>query len=243
MLTEKPWRPEAVLRYLLALFASIFFGVLMVNWMTGHAGEWEVDPRLITVVVGTLTFHGAAVVLTSFFLREHNVGWTTGFGFNSPQVGRTLLLALVVGVAIFPIILSLGKLSAKLMTKLELVPVVQETVQTLQTANSTEMKLLIGFLAVIVAPFAEELVFRGILYPTVKQQGYPRLALWGTSLLFAAVHSNAMIFLPLTFLAVILTLLYETTNNLLAPIVTHGLFNLANFLWLMKWGTPSVAGP
>jgi membrane protease YdiL (CAAX protease family) len=42
-----------------------------------------------------------------------------------------------------------------------------------------------------------------------------------------------MIFLSLTVLAVILTLLYETTDNLLAPILTHSLFNLANFFWLV----------
>jgi hypothetical protein len=63
----------------------------------------------------------------------------------------------------------------------------------------------------------------------VKQAGFPRLALWGTSLLFAVVHWNVATFVPLLLLAVVLTLLYEKTNNLLAPIAAHALFNALNF--------------
>jgi membrane protease YdiL (CAAX protease family) len=234
MLTEKPWKPESVLRYLMALFGSIFLGVLLVKWLNARADQWNLDPKMVTLVVGTLSFHGMALFLTSFFLQEHQTGWANGFGFDSPQLGRSVMLAVVVGLSVLPIIWSLGRLSAKVMDRFHFDPVVQETVQTLQTADSFELKMLIGFFAVIVAPVAEELVFRGILYPTVKQRGFPRLALWGTSILFAVIHSNAMIFLPLLFLAVILTLLYETTNNLLAPILTHSLFNLANFFWLIS---------
>jgi membrane protease YdiL (CAAX protease family) len=79
----------------------------------------------------------------------------------------------------------------------------------------------------------EELVFRGVIYPAIKQRGYPSLALWGTSLFFAFSHNNMMIFLPLTVLAIILTFLYETTRNLLAPILTHSLFNAVNFSFLV----------
>ena len=49
----------------------------------------------------------------------------------------------------------------------------------------------------LLAPVAEELLFRGILYPAIKQAGFPRLALWGTSLLFAAMHMNLVTFVPL----------------------------------------------
>jgi len=97
-----------------------------------------------------------------------------------------------------------------------------------------------GLLAIVVAPFVEELVFRGLIYPTLKQNGFPGLALWGTSILFAAIHSNLMILLPLTFLAVVLTLLYETTDNLLAPIAAHSLFNFVNFFWFIAQPTAPV---
>src|SRR5512140_422206 len=119
------------------------------------------------------------------------------------------------------------------MSSVHVQPVVQGPVQMLQMALPLPMKFFIGILAIVVAPFAEEVVFRGLIYPTLKQNGFPKLALWGTSLLFAAIHSNLMIVLPLTFLAVVLTLLYETTDNLLAPIFAHSLFNFVNFFWVL----------
>ena len=76
------------------------------------------------------------------------------------------------------------------------------------------------------------MLFRGILYPTIKQAGFPKLSLWLTSLAFAAIHLNAVTFLPLLVLSLLLTFLYEKTNNLLAPITTHAVFNAVQFVWL-----------
>ncbi|MDA1274752.1 MAG: type II CAAX endopeptidase family protein [Verrucomicrobia bacterium] len=234
MLPEKKWIPEVVLRYLIALFTSIFLGVLFASLLNSEYSPVAYDPRLVNLVVGTMSFHGMALLLTRSFLRQHTTSWSEGFGFDSPRLGRSMIFAVLVGVAILPIALSLGGLSAKILSSLNITPVVQDTVKTLKETESLQTKMLIGILAVGVAPLAEELVFRGILYPAIKQSGFPHLALWGTSLLFATMHFNVTLFLPLFFLAVILTLLYETTNNLLAPIVTHSLFNFANFYWLIS---------
>ena len=92
---------------------------------------------------------------------------------------------------------------------------------------------MLGAAAVLLAPVAEEVLFRGILYPAIKQAGHPWVALWGTALLFAAVHMNLVTFLPLAVLALVLTALYERTNNLLAPITAHVLFNALNFVTLL----------
>jgi membrane protease YdiL (CAAX protease family) len=91
-------------------------------------------------------------------------------------------------------------------------------------------KIVFGTAAILLAPLAEESIFRGILYPVVKQMGYPSVALYGSSLLFAASHFNIMTFLPLFLLALVLVWLLETTDTLIAPIVAHASFNAANFV-------------
>jgi membrane protease YdiL (CAAX protease family) len=68
------------------------------------------------------------------------------------------------------------------------------------------------------------------LYPAIKRIGFRRLALWGSSLLFAAIHLNFLTFVPLLLLSLGLTLLYENTDNLLAPITAHAFFNTLNFV-------------
>ena len=85
----------------------------------------------------------------------------------------------------------------------------------------------------IIAPIVEELLFRGILYPAIKQRGHRSLALWGTAIMFGIVHSNLVTFIPLTIFALILTFLYEETDNLLAPIAAHSMFNATNFAYLV----------
>ena len=96
-------------------------------------------------------------------------------------------------------------------------------------------RLAIAVTTILLAPVAEELFFRGIVYPWVKRAGFPRAALWVTSAFFAAIHFNLPIFAPLLVLAIGLTLLYEHTGNLLAPIAAHSVFNALNFL-KFYWG-------
>ena len=54
------------------------------------------------------------------------------------------------------------------------------------------------------------------------------------SLLFAAIHGSAPVFLPLFVFALALTWLYERTEGLLAPMLAHGLFNAANLIILLS---------
>jgi membrane protease YdiL (CAAX protease family) len=46
--------------------------------------------------------------------------------------------------------------------------------------------------------------------------------------MFASIHLNVVAFVPLVVLAVVLTVLYEKTGNLLAPISAHMAFNAVN---------------
>jgi membrane protease YdiL (CAAX protease family) len=90
------------------------------------------------------------------------------------------------------------------------------------------MRGYLALFAVVLAPVAEEFIFRGMLYPFLKQLGQPKLAWVGLSLLFALIHFNAPTFVPLFVLALALTWLYEKTDCLLASIAVHSLFNAAN---------------
>ena len=79
----------------------------------------------------------------------------------------------------------------------------------------------------IVAPIAEEVVFRGYLYPAAKRFCGPAGAVLFSSLVFAAAHGNVVALLPLFALAVLLCLIYEFTGSIWASISVHFLFNAA----------------
>jgi membrane protease YdiL (CAAX protease family) len=218
------------------LLASISLGVLIVAGYEGIAAEAG-KPRnqLFILAVGTFSFHGVALVLIDVFLRAHQIRWSEAFGFNEPRRTRAVLLALVVGVIVLPIARSLYELSAMILQRFQMPVEPQQAVKALQTSVTVTQQIMYGLAAIFIAPIIEELVFRGILYPAVKQSGHRKLALWGISIFFAATHGNMAALVPLVFLAVMLTLLYETTNNLMAPILTHSFFNAVNFAYIL-WG-------
>jgi len=91
------------------------------------------------------------------------------------------------------------------------------------------------FMAVIVAPIAEEIVFRGYFYGVIRRFGGRIPALLTSSLLFAAIHVHLPSLLGLGILAVILCFLYERSGSLWAPITMHAAFNASTIAVLIFW--------
>ena len=184
------------------------------------------------VLLATLSFQGATCVLIFIFLKLHAVNWRDAFGFNASNLIKPLVLAVgVLLLALLPILL-LQHGSVLVLEKLGWPSEDQLAVDLILNAKSWWMRGYLVFFAVVLVPVAEEFLFRGLLYPFIKQRGWPRLAWIGVSLLFALIHLNAPTFVPLFVFALVLTWLYEKTDCLLAPIVTHGLFNSANLIIL-----------
>jgi membrane protease YdiL (CAAX protease family) len=235
ILIGKPWRLETFRRRLVALMACAYGGMFLGLWVQRLSGVSEADVSIWRMSIATLSFQGAALILVARFLREHQTNWTEGFGFLN-QRPQAVLLGLLAALIFLPFGAGLQWASALVMTHLphfKMEPQEQLPVHALRVSVSWGGRLTLGAAAVLLAPVAEEVLFRGILYPAIKQTGHPGLALWGTALLFAAVHMNAVTFVPLAVLALVLTALYERTNNLLAPITAHMLFNAFNLARLL----------
>jgi CAAX protease family protein len=228
MLSNKYWKPEAVLRLALGVFLCLFFGMILMAGMR-QIGGGNFDDSPWRAVLAALSFQGLALVLVQLFVWEHQLSWAGAFGFsNNWKVA--VLVGAVICIVFLPIGWGLQIVSIEVMSHFSVQPNQQEAVQALgQVKGWTDCIALAG-VAVVLAPIAEEILFRGILYTFIKQVGYPKLALWGTSVLFATIHWNLMTLVPLLVLAITLTLLYEKTDNLLAPIAMHSLFNAVNFL-------------
>ncbi len=79
-----------------------------------------------------------------------------------------------------------------------------------------------------IAPVAEELCFRGILYTYFRRWGIP-LALAASTVIFVVLHGPRG--LPVTQIAggVVFAIAYEISRNLMVPITIHALGNLAIF--------------
>jgi membrane protease YdiL (CAAX protease family) len=161
------------------------------------------------------------------------LGWGEAFGLRSGQAWRSVRTAVGVTVLFLPVALALSWASAEVMRHFLVEPEAQQAVQAVREAVGLTDVVLMGLMAVVVAPLAEEVLFRGLLYPALRPRWGGSFACLATSLMFGAIHFNAMSFVPLTLFAVVLVMLYEGTGTLLAPMTAHALFNGINFALLV----------
>ena len=101
----------------------------------------------------------------------------------------------------------------------------QAVVRAFEESDDPVILILLTVMAVIVAPVTEEIIFRGYLYPVARRYAGRIAAMLATSLIFAAVHYNAVGMIPLAFLSLIMTLAFERSGSIWMPIGIHMLFN------------------
>lgn len=235
MLSLKPWRAEAVFFFIGAQISCLIFGGATAALLhkAGVPG-FRADSDFGTIFLATFCFQGATCFLMWIFFRIHDVDWRDVFGFRKPTLLRSLLLSLCTVIYVLPVALELQQASLVLMEKIHWMPQNEAAVELMTEAGSIASKVYLGFFAVVLVPVAEEFIFRGVLYPFIKQLGFPKTAWIGVNLFFALIHADAGIFISLFFLALTLTWLYEVTDSLIAPIFAHALFNAANLVVLIK---------
>jgi len=232
MLWKKSWEPEAVLALIAGILAACIFGLLAAAILHGAAVTgFKGEDSLGTILLGTLSFQGVAVVLGTVFLKWHDTSWWEVLRGASWK--RTLWLPLVVLPVVAPVVLGLKALSEITLEKLHWPVADQRAVELFTNAKTPWLTAYLVVFAVVLAPLGEEFFFRGLLFSTAKRFGWPKLGWLGASGLFALSHLNVPTLLPLFVLALALTWLYELTEGLLAPVLAHSLFNAANLLALL----------
>lgn len=239
MLSYKRWSPDSLLRLLLLLFAALGTAGLVGAAADAYWGAVPDETRRFWVSFGSGTaMQLAGLTLFAWFLGTNGMTWREGFGFRHEETGRMLLIGVVTAVVGLVVAIGIMWVSHWAMLLVEVTPEPQSSIEALRESDDPARRLAIAVTAIVLAPAFEEILFRGLLYPAVKQMGYPRLALWGTAVLFGLSHMNLLAFASLTCFGLVLTVLYERTDNLLAPIVAHTVFNAANYVWVVYGPVP-----
>ncbi len=112
-------------------------------------------------------------------------------------------------------------------------PELQALVKDVLESKSPLLAILITVLGILVAPFAEEAVFRGTLYPAARSLLGVRWGAVVVAALFAGIHGNLLAGVPLFGLALLLTWCYERTGSILAGVIVHATSNAASLLPLL----------
>lgn len=197
------------------------------------------DSNAIGNFVFSVIFHGFCLGMIFLMIRLGQVAPTQRTAsemFGLKRLGPVAIILWSLGGALVatPMVLSLME-----PVKSWLLPLFGElgeqgpVEQFREAAGLNLPTILLVISAVVIAPIAEEVIFRGYLYGVLKRFSDPMTACLIASLFFVAAHINLPALLPLMFLAIFLTLIYEATRCLWVTIGVHALFNATNVAVLL----------
>jgi membrane protease YdiL (CAAX protease family) len=209
---------------------------------------------------GALTIGGSLLLLT---INQIGLLFTAGLFVIAPSAlagvrmmgGRGAVRSILLGLALaIPGWLGVTMVALVLQALLDLVGHRAEP-GLLEVLMARIDPTVLVLALVVVAPAAEELFFRGVVYNAWAREHGPRVALFGSAALFALIHANpesgeALIgsmvsVVPIFGLGIGLAILYRTTGSLLAPMALHAGFNAisATIVLLVRAGVLDIPLP
>jgi membrane protease YdiL (CAAX protease family) len=158
-------------------------------------------------------------------------GWRS-LGLRPGGWGRAVAVGVLAYLAALPSLSGLQALWRVLLDSAGIGYSEQELVAQARTLDGARLWAF-AFLAVGVAPFLEELVFRAFLQPLLVQNLGDKGGVIAAAFLFALAHASFGAFLPLLALGIVLGSVMLRTQRLVAPWALHAAHNGLT-LWLLS---------
>jgi uncharacterized protein len=177
------------------------------------------DLAFVLAAVYCAKLGGRVVRSWQFGLRPPGVGWRSA-------VGRIVLLLI-------------GFIALSAVWSVLFHPSEEKLLQQLGSNEGTALLLFSAALTCVVAPMAEEFLFRGYIFTALRNWRGTLPAAAMTGLLFGGVHvgsAPALDLAPLAGLGFGLCLLYRYTGSLYPCMIAHSLNNSIAFSSLEGWG-------
>ncbi|MDO4539614.1 MAG: type II CAAX endopeptidase family protein [Syntrophomonadaceae bacterium] len=142
-------------------------------------------------------------------------------GFVAPRRQDLVRYGLRGGLLLAAIMIALGLLIAIIQPELE-----GQYFEQVLRESSAGYHFAITFLAgVIVGPLTEELYFRGMLYPVLRQHLDVRWAIIVGGVLFGVIHADLWRAIPLAVGGIGLCYIYEKSGSIWVSFLAHALWN------------------
>lgn len=151
---------------------------------------------------------------------------------------RSLWPDIGLGLLVYPLIVWAIRLAElvnqMIMIKLHRTPEPHIVIQELARPQPAWVVAVFVVLATAGAAFLEELIFRGVLYNTLRRYLPAWFSACFAALIFASFHQGWSSFLGLFLLALVLTWLYDATGRLVASMTLHFINNLVAVLLVLN---------
>ncbi len=219
-LRPSPGRPNSLTPLHAVAPLLVLFGVSLLAGDNLQGNSW----RYLLSLVASIAWLFTSLTVARIAFRS---GLSRGMGLTLRRWLADLTRAIIAYLAVLPVVVGLV-----LLARFIIPPESQRTHDILLDLPHLQLPwlLVVIFSAVVVAPLAEEIYFRGILQSLIRRYtGRPWVAIVFASVLFGLIHMPFVQDIPaLIILAVALGYNYERTGRLTASILIHAIFNAVN---------------
>ncbi|KEO84253.1 CPBP family intramembrane glutamic endopeptidase [Tumebacillus flagellatus] len=203
----------------------LFFGGMYAYYFGLFAlipSSWRHNAGLASL--GSVSMQIAAVVIVPYYFRRH----LHEIGLKRPVLSWKIAgYVLVFLITLYAVTLITGSLGSWLGVNTDSYRE-QRITSELQNAwwqGSFLLKLLPLLATSVIAPLGEEMLFRGLVQSTVTAKWGNLAGVLLSSLLFALLHADVVLFLPIFVMGILLAVLRRVSDSLWAPIWLHALNN------------------
>ena len=231
--SEKLPPPPTLMHAMIAISILVEGGAVLTGLISVAAGRENI------AVAQTISYAICAVLVslgTSNFLSNRGVSPRDVWRWGGPQqeeskawwrmdVTQTGRFASLVSLGAAGGLV-LGLIARGYIAVLHHIPAVDEMIRQSQElmAKMPDLRISYAVMAVVFAPFAEEYLFRGLLFRALDREWGGWLAVLGSAAFFAIYHPP-LSWLPVGLLGVTNALLFKKTGRLAPAVILHMVYN------------------
>jgi membrane protease YdiL (CAAX protease family) len=214
---------------LLLWFGAVAMIVVLVQKLTPDLQGWQkIFTDHIVMSIGAVV----TIAAMMFLAHVHFARRLKGFGLNIRTIVKDFFMAIVNLLAVWPLILAAITMTiffAKLSSDQEYQMQQHQQLEMITKYPQLPLRIMIVFVAVVIAPVLEEILFRGFVQTTIRSfldirnSAWPAIA--ASSTFFAIMHAEPGHWPTLFVLGVCLGYSYEKSGSLFRPIFIHLFFN------------------
>jgi len=222
---------EGFIIYILAnVTFAILAGWLLSPYLTGLRAEQRMIYQ-VALQFAVTTASGAVALAAFYGLVRGWGGRVESIGLTARDLGRNILWGIVGYCALLPLVAAASLIwSALSLRVFRGVQTPVHPVVPMVLAGNTVVFAVVFVLGTVVAPFFEEIFFRGLLYNALRERIGVTAGVIVSAAAFAIVHPFPAGFLPVFAIGCVLALLLQVRRSLVPPMVAHGLNNGVTFL-------------
>jgi membrane protease YdiL (CAAX protease family) len=216
------WRPAEAILAIVAVFGLA--GVLSIPiFMAVRSEETE-------LLLGAISFGIALFAVPMVWVRFFHRQPLSALGLSSRRTPRDLLAGAGLGVVLFLVtVIVVAPTVYALVTLITGDPVTPPSQPILPEDPNGGHVALGAIAAIVAAPFAEEVFFRGFLFGALRRRFRFRSAAAISGVVFGAFHVIPLLIPLMIFVGIGLAYVYERRGSLFASIAAHSTFNVIGY--------------